>query len=176
MGDPVPKTSSTNPNRKAVICSIELRKKINRYIGQDKDFLNFSDFTLTACRYVLEMAYLQSLDAIHKSMMKEIFHKEANWSMPNDPIEPVDFIQKETESSGDKTLVTFPKGLLNDLARLASEHNITVPVLMRYSLEYYLRELENRKQSYADVDDLLQEAMEEVLKKQLLNKRQYGDS
>lgn len=172
MGDPISKKTTANPNRKAVICSSELKNKIEKYTGPDKDFFNFSDYTITACRYVLEMEYVQSFDEIRKSMLRDIFHKEVEWAASYEPIEPVDFIQKESESSGDKTLVTFPKGLLNDLSRVASKHDITVPGLVRYCLEYYLREYEYRKQSYADVDNILQEALEEVLKKRFLAMRQ----
>ena len=91
--------------------------------------------------------------------------------MPGEPIDLIDFIRKEEKMTGSKTLVTFPKGLLDDLERLAPS-NTKLTELFRYCLEYYLRVFENRKESDKEVDDLFKEAIEEAYKKRLARKGQ----
>lgn len=153
-----------NSNRRAVIFSPELEKKINNYLGPDKDFLNFSDFTLTACRCVLEQYQLQEMDKVYKKMTKDLSGEQIDWNLP---FEPIDFLKKEKGSSGAKILVTFPKGLLVDLSRLAVLKGLRGPELIRYCLEYYLRQLENRKLMYAEEDAALIGALSQAQKDHL---------
>ncbi len=104
-------------------------------------------------------------------MMKDLGREEIQSSMPGEPIDLIDFVRKEEKMTGSKTLVTFPKGLLDDLERLTPFK--TKPTeLYRYCLEYYLRVFESRKESDKEVDDLFKDAIEEVYKNRLFRKGQ----
>lgn len=160
---------TTDPNRKAVICSQRLKDNINQYVGKDKDFLSFSDFTLTACRFVLEQHHLQTLEFAYRDALKSLTGKDVEWSMLQEPIEPINFIRQEGESSGSKTLVTFPKGLVDDLTRMAMMNFIKFTDLVRYCLEYYLREYENRKKSDKRLDALLKETVGNIYRQRVVS-------
>ena len=170
-GDNSKSETTTDPNRRTVICSPELKARIDKYVGKDNYFLTFSDFTLTACRFVVEQYHLQTMESVYRKMMKDLGRVEVQSSMPGEPIDLIDFIRKEEKMTGSKTLVTFPKGLLDDLERLAPS-NTKLTELFRYCLEYYLRVFENRKESDKEVDDIFKEAIEEAYKKRLARKGQ----
>lgn len=149
-----------NPNRKAVMCSPTLVKKIAEFIGPDKDFFNFSDFTLCACRHVLELNFIQETEMTRIQMVKELFGKDTE---PNLPFEPLTFQLEDNDTAPkEKTLVTFPEKLLKDLARVAYSNEITIPAAVRYCLDYYCRQFTIRKESDADVDRILEEAIHEA--------------
>ena len=164
--DTLKEGTTTDPNRKAVICSQNLKSKIDKYVGKNNYFLSFSDFTLTACRFVVEQYHLQTLESVYRKMMKDLAGREVQSSMPSEPIDLIDFVRKEEEISGSKTLVTFPKGLLDDLTKMVSP-NSKLTELIRYCLEYYLRVFESRKESDREVEDLMADAINEAYRNRI---------
>lgn len=139
------------------------------YVGPDKEFINFSDFTIAACRYLIELDYIQLNLEVLNTTMELVLGPEKS----KIPIlfETIDFECKENVGPKTKTLITFPAGLITKIATFALDHGLPYTDVIRYALEYYYRQIKNRKEAEIEIKKNLDEAYIEAYK-QVLEHRQ----
>lgn len=151
--------------RKKVTLPTNMLLSISELISETQAYSSYSDFVTTACNYVIELDSAQESLLILEEMAEKLKHSED--TIRKKPFD-IDYKIEKLSGPTGSVFITFPAGLVQQLNELAVRKRIKPTNLVRYCIQFYYQQINDRIKTEKGVNNMLAEALQAVIRSQIL--------